>query len=73
MISQEGKTFEYTFETAGTYDYFCIPHKGLETIGQIVVSEPSGPAEGDMPPDGRVLKSARIVEQIAVMHDEFTE
>ena len=72
-ISQQGKTFEHTFETPGTYDYFCIPHKSLGMIGRIVVGEPGGPAEGDMPPDGRAPKSGRIVEQTAVMHDEFTE
>ncbi|QLK25591.1 plastocyanin/azurin family copper-binding protein [Natrinema zhouii] len=32
-------TFEHTFEIAGTYEYFCIPHEGAEMTGKIVVSE----------------------------------
>jgi plastocyanin len=27
-LSQQDATFEHTFETPGTYDYFCIPPQG---------------------------------------------
>lgn len=71
-LSEEGATFEHTFETTGTYDYFCIPHKSLGMVGRIVVGEPGGPAEGSMPPDGDVPDSATIVDQGQVSYDEFS-
>ena len=30
-------TFEHTFETPGTYTYFCIPHEGVKMRGTVVV------------------------------------
>ncbi|MFB6170386.1 MAG: plastocyanin/azurin family copper-binding protein [Haloarculaceae archaeon] len=71
-LSETGATFEHTFDTEGTYDYFCVPHKSLGMVGRIVVGEPGGPAEGSMPPDGSVPESATIVEEEAVSHDEFS-
>ncbi|HET8656964.1 MAG TPA: plastocyanin/azurin family copper-binding protein [Longimicrobiaceae bacterium] len=32
-----GQTFEHTFQTAGTYSYYCIPHRSLGMTGKIVV------------------------------------
>lgn len=32
-----GETFEHTFNTPGTYDYFCEPHQGLGMTGTITV------------------------------------
>lgn len=72
ILSDEGATFEHTFETAGTYDYFCLPHKTLGMVGRIVVGEPSGPADGGMPPDGEVPESGTIVDQGAVSYEEFS-
>jgi plastocyanin len=57
IVSEQGATFTHTFDTKGTYDYFCIPHKSLGMVGRIVVGEPGGPAEGSMPPDGTVPKA----------------
>lgn len=34
-----GETFSFTFDKAGTYDYFCIPHFSLGMIGKIMVTE----------------------------------
>lgn len=72
-MSEQGATFEYTFETPGTYDYFCIPHKALGMVARIVVGEPGGPAEGSMPPDGEVPQSQAIVEQGAISYSEFSQ
>jgi plastocyanin len=36
---KKGETFEFTFETAGTYDYYCGIHPAM--TGQIVVVEKS--------------------------------
>ncbi|MFB6236733.1 MAG: plastocyanin/azurin family copper-binding protein [Halopenitus sp.] len=71
-LSEKGATYEHTFETPGTYDYFCIPHKSLGMVGRIVVGEPGGPAEGSMPPDGKVPKSQTIVDQGSVSYSEFS-
>jgi plastocyanin len=35
----DGYTYEYTFETPGTYEYYCSPHEGLGMIGTVVVDE----------------------------------
>jgi len=34
-----GDTYEHTFETAGEYEYVCIPHERQEMIGTVVVEE----------------------------------
>lgn len=72
-LTDQGATFEHTFETTGTYDYFCLPHKSLEMVGRVVVGEPGGPAEGSMPPDGAVPESQRIVDEGAVTYDAFSQ
>jgi len=37
-----GESYENTFETTGTYEYFCIPHEGNGMTGTIDVFEPAG-------------------------------
>jgi len=32
-----GDAYEHAFETAGTYDYFCVPHEGSGMTGRVVV------------------------------------
>ena len=71
VLTERGATFDHTFHTEGTYDYFCIPHKSLGMIGRIVVGQPGGPAEGSMPPDGDVPVSDAIVEQGAISYGDF--
>lgn len=34
-----GESYEYTPQTAGTYEYFCIPHEAAGMKGSITVSE----------------------------------
>jgi len=34
-----GESYEHTFETAGTYEYFCIPHEASGMLGTIQVEE----------------------------------
>ncbi|MFB6152954.1 MAG: plastocyanin/azurin family copper-binding protein [Halodesulfurarchaeum sp.] len=71
IISKANGTYEHTFQTEGTYDYFCIPHKSLGMVARIVVGSPGGPAEGSMPPDGKVPKSSTIVSQGSVSYTSF--
>jgi plastocyanin/uncharacterized membrane protein len=63
--------FEHTFDTPGTYDYYCRPHQSMGMVGRIVVGEPGGPAEESPIPDGEVPESETIVEQGTVGIDEF--
>ena len=37
LTSEEGYTFEHAFESAGTYRYYCEPHKPLGMKGVVVV------------------------------------
>lgn len=67
-----GETTEHAFEEPGTYDYYCAPHRTLGMVGRIVVGEPSGPAVGSMPPDGKVPESSTIVERGSVSYADFT-
>lgn len=66
-------TSEYTFDTPGTYDYYCIPHQSMGMVGRIVVGEPGGPAEASPIPDGEVPDSGVIVEQGAVTIDDVVD
>ena len=36
-MSSTGETFEHTFNTAGTFDYFCEPHQSDGMLGTITV------------------------------------
>lgn len=72
ILTASGATFEHTFDTAGTYDYFCGPHKSVEMVGRIVVGESGGVAEGSMPPDGSVPDSQTIVDSESVSYEEFS-
>ncbi|WP_225334232.1 plastocyanin/azurin family copper-binding protein [Halomicrobium urmianum] len=68
-LTDEGAEFMHTFDTEGTYDYYCIPHKTLGMVGRIVVGEPSG--FEDDPPDGAVPSEQRIVDEGAVAAGDF--
>lgn len=34
-----GEAYEHTFEVAGTYEYFCIPHEATDMVGTVEVTE----------------------------------
>ena len=40
IVSEQGATFEHTFETEGVYHYYCTPHESLGMIGSVIVGEP---------------------------------
>ncbi|ELZ68905.1 putative copper binding protein [Haloferax prahovense DSM 18310] len=71
-VISEG-SYEYTFETTGTYDYYCIPHKSLGMVGRIVVGQPAGPAEETPIPDGTVPDSEVIVQQGSVPYESNSD
>jgi|GEM_PF-899583 len=68
--TQQGATFEYTFEEEGTYDYFCIPHKTLGMVGRIVCGEPGGPAEESENPDIDGIQSGEYPSSEAIVENE---
>ena len=37
LVDEEGHTFEHTFDAAGTYKYYCNPHKAMGMKGVVVV------------------------------------
>jgi len=39
-MSEEGETFERTFETAGVYHYLCKPHEQFGMIATVIVGTP---------------------------------
>ncbi len=34
-----GETYEHVFETAGTFNYYCIPHLRGGMVGRVIVEE----------------------------------
>jgi plastocyanin len=42
-VQSTGFTFDVTFPTAGTFNYFCSVHCGLGMTGTIIVNPPSTP------------------------------
>jgi plastocyanin len=61
-----GEFRNVTFETVGTHDYYCIPHKMVGMVGRIVVGSPGGPAEASENPDLPLPDAERIVDEGAV-------
>ncbi|MFW5938447.1 MAG: plastocyanin/azurin family copper-binding protein, partial [Halanaeroarchaeum sp.] len=41
-----GHTYSHTFETTGTYEYACEPHRASGMLGTVVVSEDAGAGGG---------------------------
>lgn len=35
--TNDGTSFEHTFNTAGTFAYYCEPHRSLGMVGRIIV------------------------------------
>ncbi|MDS0282681.1 cupredoxin domain-containing protein [Haloarcula onubensis] len=39
-MSEEGETFEHTFETEGVYHYYCTPHESFGMLATVIVGQP---------------------------------
>ena len=49
-IENTGFTYSHTFETLGTYEYYCVPHQSAGMVGTIeVVESISTPAPSNVP------------------------
>ena len=44
-VYDTGHTYEHTFDTKGTYAYYCQPHRTSGMVGEVIINE-SGQAPG---------------------------
>lgn len=69
-LSEQGTTFEHTFETKGVYDYCCLPHEGSGMLASVVVGDPALDEEPGMAepqsslPDGAQEKIRELNEMV---------
>lgn len=70
-----GETYEHTFETLGTHEYFCIPHEAAGMLGAVEVveggaaaaAESSGPDVPQVPDSARSLAIATVTAMASVL------
>lgn len=68
--SDEGETFERTFDVEGVYDYVCTPHEEAGMIGSIIVGwpdpddQPGLESPSDDLPDAAIEQLERYNEQV---------
>lgn len=65
VLSEEGATFEHTFETEGVYHYYCSPHETAGMIGSVIVGKPDAhgqPALEEPPEDKPESVREKITE-----------
>lgn len=82
LKTEQGATFEHTFEVEGVYDYYCEPHEANGMVGSVVVGEPDlhdqpalRPAQDGLPRGAR-LKIGDInhmVENMIGVHSGDSE
>ncbi|WP_435062994.1 plastocyanin/azurin family copper-binding protein [Halobaculum sp. EA56] len=72
-IEDEGFVHEHTFETTGTYEYYCDPHRSVGMVGTLEVVEqlptptpqPAGPPE--VPDSAKSLGVASFIAMVATL------
>lgn len=73
MFSEPGRSFEYTFDEAGVYDYFCIPHEHRAMVGSVLVGRPDPhDQQGLRPPEDSLPSEARSkIEELNTRSNEL--
>lgn len=72
ILSEQGKTFEQTFETPGVYDYFCIPHESTGMIGSVIVGTVKEDSQPGLQPPQESLPS-KAQSKIKSLNQKATE
>lgn len=70
VVSEQGATFDHTFETEGVYHYFCTPHETSGMIASVIVGRPDPaqqPALNDPPSD----KSDAVREKLTTLNERI--
>ena len=70
-----GESVSHTFETTGTYEYFCIPHENAGMVAEIEVVEgggssgggDSGPSVPQVPDTAKTLGVATVFSMVATL------
>lgn len=72
LLTEQGATFEHTFETEGVYHYYCGPHESLGMIGSVIVGEPDPheqPALQEPPADKPEAVREKLSELNAMVNE----
>lgn len=70
VVSEQGATFDHTFETEGVYHYFCTPHETGGMIGSVIVGRPDPgqqPALNDPPSE----KDEAVRQKLATLNEKI--
>lgn len=80
LLTEPGASFDHTFEIAGVYDYYCIPHEALGMVGSVLVGRPDthgqpglAAPQSDLPSQARTELEERnttVRELLDGDHDE---
>ncbi|MDG5777982.1 plastocyanin/azurin family copper-binding protein [Haloarculaceae archaeon H-GB2-1] len=71
-LSNQGESFEHTFETEGVYHYYCSPHESVGMIGSVIVGEPDahGQPALEEPPQDKPEAVRTKIEDLNAMCNE---
>lgn len=64
-LSEEGQTYEHTFDTEGVYHYLCKPHEQFGMIATVIVGEPH--------PDDQVALGTMPADKPEEVHQKLQE
>ena len=66
LLFEQGKTFQWTFEQEGVYNYYCRPHEGSGMVGIVVVGNSlDGPGLALPQPELSKAAQNKLAELIA--------
>ncbi|WP_396610655.1 plastocyanin/azurin family copper-binding protein [Haloferax sp. S1W] len=69
LLTEDGATFEHTFEQAGVYDIYCAPHEELGMIGSILVGRPDPHGQPGLAAPQSDM-SERVASKIAMLNEQ---
>lgn len=72
-----GESYEHTFETEGSFGYFCIPHESVGMVGTVEVTAGGGGGDGGgqvsiLPNSAKTLVVAATSALVAVLGFAWT-